>query len=325
MPVAVARVEKAIVESVRWYAHDHKSSYGVMLSSGVDSALLTATLQRLCGDATIHTFTVGFGDDDPEITGARETAFFLGTNHHEIIVRPEMLTDLLRKTIAAVDNPGGYDEFPCLFALHETACEHVDVIFSGNAADTLFAGMPYHAALLSSDGGLYRRLCDDLLFRDERLAAQELLAAHHGISFRMPYADKMLIDLALEVPDCQKLSNENNKIIFRDAAQMLLPDEITSRPKRIQHLRHDDAMWNWLEEQLDWIHSTSILDRFSIRSHALITNPRRRSAVEGGKHFRTAWNIVSLATWASIFLVESDRTVGHFGDSKIPNEESVEQ
>ncbi|WP_331375271.1 asparagine synthetase B family protein [Sinorhizobium chiapasense] len=300
--VSVAQVNSAVRETIGWHANDFAPRYGVMLSSGVDSAVIAATLRRIRGDTEVHTFTVGYGHDDPEIIGASATASLLGTHHHEIIVQPDALTTLLKDTIIAVDNPGGYDEFPCLYALHQTARNFVDIIFSGNAADTLFAGMPYHQPLLATDGAIHRRLCKDLTGRDERLAAQELLAGRHGLSFRMPYAERILTDLALEIPDFQKLSHANNKIIFREAARQILPDEITMRPKRIQHLRYDNDMWSWLAERVDWIRSNSILSKHSLEVLERIVMLPSGTAELTEESFKTAWNLVSLATWASIYL-----------------------
>ncbi|RJT23990.1 asparagine synthetase B [Mesorhizobium waimense] len=304
-PISVGRVENAVRETIGWHSTDFAPKYGVMLSSGVDSAVIAATLKRMRGSSEIHTFTVGYGHDDPEIIGAGETARLLGTHHHEIIVQPDALTTLLTDTINAVDNPGGYDEFPCLYALLQSARDLVDIIFSGNAADTLFAGMPYHRSLLSKNGEIYRRLCKDLTVRDERLAAQELLAGKHGLSFRMPYAERILTDLALEIPDFQKLSHENNKIIFREAARQIVPDEITMRPKRILHLRYDDSMWSWLAERIDWIRSNSILQKHSLDLLERIATLPPRTAGLTEESFKTAWNLVSLATWASIYLDEA--------------------
>ncbi|BAB54523.1 asparagine synthetase B family protein [Mesorhizobium japonicum] len=301
-PISVRHVEMTVRETIGWQANDFSPRYGVMLSSGVDSAVIAATLRRIRRDSEIHTFTVGYGYDDPEIIGASATASVLGTQHHEIIVRPDALTALLTDTIVAVDNPGGYEEFPCLYALHQEARQFVDIIFSGNAADTLFAGMPYHRDLLSTDDAIYRRLCNDLTVRDERLAAQELLAGRHGLNFRMPYAERILIDLALEIPDFQKLSPENDKIIFREAARQILPDEITMRPKRIQHLLYDDSMCSWLAERIEWICSSSLLRTHSLGEleGAAILPPRNLELTE--ESFKAAWNVVALATWASIYL-----------------------
>ncbi|WP_349963107.1 asparagine synthetase B [Rhizobium sp. ZPR3] len=305
-PIPPEKLAACATEAITWHSQDTENRYGVMLSSGVDSAFMTATLKHLYPHKELHSFTVGYGQGDPELLGAKETSEHLGTIHHEIIVQPKDLTSLLRRTIEAVDNPGGYEEFPCLYALHKFASNLVDVMFSGNVADTLFAGMPYHRDLPSGDGAIYRRLCQDLLHRDERLGAQELLAGHFGLSFRMPFAENSMIDLALETPDFQKLGARENKIIFRQAAAMILPEEITSRPKRIQHLQYDKSMWHWIAERVDWLRSERLLETHDLLLPQVEAALRHSACHQGDVHtFRPAWNAIAVATWASIYLETS--------------------
>jgi asparagine synthase (glutamine-hydrolysing) len=117
---------------------------GVSLSGGVDSAFMLAAIRACRPDADIHSFTVGHGEDDPEIEGARLAAAHMETHHHEVILSPRDLAAILPDAIAHVEDPIGNEEYPCLFAMGRVAAEHVDTLFIGNGSDTLFAGMPSH-------------------------------------------------------------------------------------------------------------------------------------------------------------------------------------
>jgi asparagine synthase (glutamine-hydrolysing) len=122
---------------------------GATLSSGIDSSHLAAELVRQCAerDAELHTFTVGYGENDPEILGARETSRFLGTSHHEVIVRPPDLASLWPEAIWHLEDPVGRDQYPCVMALARTARPIVDTLFYANGPDTTYGGLADHHAL----------------------------------------------------------------------------------------------------------------------------------------------------------------------------------
>ncbi len=298
--VSVDSIRNAVEAAIATHAYDDQLRYGVMLSSGVDSATITACLSQRSRSEPLHSFTVGYGEDDPEILGARETAEHLGTIHHPLIIRPEDLTGLLPDTIRTIDNPGGYDEFPCLLALHREARKYVDVIFSGNAVDTLFAGMPYHRDIPPAPFALFEELRLNLAGRDERMGAQELLAGAAGLSFRMPYAEQPLIALALATPDEQKLGPDGNKLIFRAAAGQILPDRITQRPKRIQHLGYGDAMASWMAGRMDSLLSApGSASLFGQRRLHMLAHGAGQSL--DATTFPPQWNAIALSCWADIY------------------------
>ena len=89
-----AAVERQLVSDV---------PVGVMLSGGLDSSALAALYAEIRGDGGFHTFSLGF--DDPsfdESSAARQVAGCLGTEHHEITVRPERVIEVLRSAVSAI-------------------------------------------------------------------------------------------------------------------------------------------------------------------------------------------------------------------------------
>ncbi|MCG5487493.1 MAG: hypothetical protein KK482_28135 [Sinorhizobium meliloti] len=136
----LAILRNAVVDAIP----SRVSRIGVSLSGGIDSAAIVAIISDAAPEVKIETFTVGFGEGDPEIQGARKTAEHFKTSHHEVFVHPEQLETLVEDTTALLGNPGGYDELPCLNALWRVAAQRIDVLFSGNLNDALFGGMSTH-------------------------------------------------------------------------------------------------------------------------------------------------------------------------------------
>ncbi|TWB08255.1 asparagine synthase (glutamine-hydrolysing) [Rhizobium sp. ERR 1071] len=117
---------------------------GISLSGGIDSAAVVALLSEAFPNTKLNSYTVGFGEDDPEIQGARATAAHFKTHHHELILTPHDIEGLIEETVEVLGNPGGYDELPCLHALWKNAAREVDLLYSGNVSDAIFSGMSTH-------------------------------------------------------------------------------------------------------------------------------------------------------------------------------------
>jgi asparagine synthase (glutamine-hydrolysing) len=117
---------------------------GVQLSGGFDSALVLAGVRALRPDGVIHSFTAGFGEDDPEIRDARALAAQVGAVHHEIVLAPDRLPDLLPRTVWHMEDPYGREDQVYLYMLAREAAKHVRLLLAGYGADMCFAGMPRH-------------------------------------------------------------------------------------------------------------------------------------------------------------------------------------
>src|SRR5207249_4771959 len=77
---------------------------GVFLSGGLDSSTIVALMHEL-GVHPIRTFTIGF-EERPfsETAVARQVATRFGTEHHELVVRPDAAT-LLPRLVHHFDEP----------------------------------------------------------------------------------------------------------------------------------------------------------------------------------------------------------------------------
>ena len=117
---------------------------GVSLSGGLDSAVVAAGARHVIGDKPLHTFTAGYGRDDPEIANAARIAKTLRTEHHETVLRPDDLPQLLPSMVWHLEEPIGREDIAYLFVAARQAARFVDVILAGFGFDGLFAGLPRH-------------------------------------------------------------------------------------------------------------------------------------------------------------------------------------
>jgi asparagine synthase (glutamine-hydrolysing) len=162
-PLAVRDDDEAeLVEELRARLRDSVRAHlladvpvGVLLSGGVDSAVLAALAAQETSDA-VHTFTIGFEERSfDERADARLVAERYGTDHHELLVRPD--PQLLLETLADVfDEPFADSSALPTYLVSQLAAEHVKVALSGEGGDELFGGYYTYAADLLAErfGGL---------------------------------------------------------------------------------------------------------------------------------------------------------------------------
>ena len=123
---------------------------GVLLSGGVDSAVLAALAAEETPEP-LHTFTIGFEERSfDERADARRVAERYGTEHHELLVRPEPEL-LLRALAEAFDEPFADSSALPTYLVSQLAAEHVKVALSGEGGDELFGGYYTYQADLIAD------------------------------------------------------------------------------------------------------------------------------------------------------------------------------
>jgi asparagine synthase (glutamine-hydrolysing) len=167
-PVAANQVRRhpvgALAEELRETLRDSVRAHlvadvpvGVLLSGGVDSAGLVALAAGEQADP-VKTFSVGFEEASfDELDRARLVAERYGTEHHEIVLRPDAV-ELFPKLVEAFDEPFGDSSALPTYLVSELAAGEVKVALSGEGGDELF-------------GGYYTYVADLLAPRIGRLAA----------------------------------------------------------------------------------------------------------------------------------------------------------
>jgi len=129
---------------------------GAFLSGGIDSSTIVAAMARMTGQP-VKTYSIGYGGDQSyynELPYAKIVAKAFGTDHHEIVVRPEV-SALLPKLMWHMDEPTADSACLTTYLISRLARESVTVILSGVGGDELFGG--------------YRRYLGDNLHRTYRL------------------------------------------------------------------------------------------------------------------------------------------------------------
>jgi asparagine synthase (glutamine-hydrolysing) len=116
---------------------------GAFLSGGIDSSAVVAFMARN-SDRPVKTYSIGFdsgtgGGYYNELPFARQVADQFGTDHHEIIVKPDV-TELMPKLLWHMDEPVADAAFLTTYLVSKFAREDVTVILSGVGGDELFGG-----------------------------------------------------------------------------------------------------------------------------------------------------------------------------------------
>jgi asparagine synthase (glutamine-hydrolysing) len=138
-----AELRDVFLDTLHWQTRPY-ARIGVSMSGGLDSAVVAAGTRHVIGDKPLHTFTAGYGPDDREIVNAAGVAETLGTQHHEVVLRPQDLPALLPEMVWHLEEPIGREDIAYLFVAARQAARHVDVILAGFGFDGLFAGLPRH-------------------------------------------------------------------------------------------------------------------------------------------------------------------------------------
>lgn len=112
---------------------------GAFLSGGVDSSAVVAMMARQ-GGGQVKTFSIGFENEEyDETIFARMVAERYGTDHHELIVKPDAV-NILPKLVYHYGEPFADPSAVPSFYLAEMARRHVTVALNGDGGDEAFMG-----------------------------------------------------------------------------------------------------------------------------------------------------------------------------------------
>jgi asparagine synthase (glutamine-hydrolysing) len=128
---------------------------GAFLSGGLDSSIVVALMSEFTSEP-VRTFSVGFQERSyNELPYARKVAQRYGTDHHEVVVEPQ-INDVIHAMVDFFDEPFADSSAVAAYYVSEVAARHVKVVMSGDGGDEIFGGYTiYQADRLAN---LYRRL-----------------------------------------------------------------------------------------------------------------------------------------------------------------------
>jgi len=221
--------------------------YGVLLSGGLDSSIISAIARKYAAhrietndekDAwwpTLHSFAVGLVGS-PDLTAAKKVAEHIGTVHHEIHFTVQEGLDALRDVVYFLET---YDvttiraSTPMYLMARVIKSMGVKMVLSGEGADEIFGGYLYfHKAPNAKEfhEETIRKL--NKLYLYDCLRANKSLAAW-GVEGRVPFLDKEFMDVAMRLNPEDKMTKNGKmeKWILRKTFEDYLPESIAWRQK----------------------------------------------------------------------------------------------
>src|SRR5271155_6245448 len=112
---------------------------GAFLSGGTDSSTIVALMAR-ASSGPVKTFSIGFTKDDfNEAEYARMVAQKFATDHHEMILEPDVVQTVEHLT-SSLEEPFGDSSMLPTYYVSQMARRHVTVALSGDGGDEVFAG-----------------------------------------------------------------------------------------------------------------------------------------------------------------------------------------
>ncbi len=133
-----AELREVLTESVRYHMISDVP-VGTFLSSGIDSAIITALSSKI--NPGIKAFTVAFGVKEySEIDDASAITRHLDVEHIKVIRDVEDFKAAFEKVVWALDFPVADPSTVAIYLVCQEAARHLKVVLSGEGADELFGG-----------------------------------------------------------------------------------------------------------------------------------------------------------------------------------------
>jgi asparagine synthase (glutamine-hydrolysing) len=117
--------------------------FGAFLSGGLDSSAIVALMTR--HNSQVKTFSVGFGEGGySELAYAGTVARHFGTDHHELEVGFQDMTEHLPALVAFRDAPVSEPSDIPIYLLAREAARTVKMVLTGEGSDEVLGGYPKH-------------------------------------------------------------------------------------------------------------------------------------------------------------------------------------
>lgn len=258
--------------------------YGVLLSGGVDSALVTALLRNVRPSRSLSAYSIRFAEasfDEGEV--AQRVARDFGCSFVPVTVTPEDFPQHLRTLIAATGELIADPAWIAVSKVTERAAKDVRMLFGGEGADELFGGYPtylgarwapHYARLPGWTRDLLRRLVNAWPVTDRKVAVSFLLKrfveeqsvdglARH-VAWTASIAPERLRGLGIEPPPEY---NESDTATLLDAVQRydfthILPDAFLAKADRGAMLHGVEIRTPFLDQRvIEFAASLSVRER----------------------------------------------------------------
>ncbi|WP_406536412.1 asparagine synthase-related protein [Methanobrevibacter sp.] len=213
---------------------------GVIFSGGLDSSYLALLLKEISENIPLKVKLYAVGaEGSKDVEAAIYASKFLNMDLEICEVTEELVREALPQVVKAIGDDNlmkvgvGLTTY---FATKMVADDGIKVAFSGQGADELFGG--YKRYLKSFvDGTLNYDLRVDMSnMYHVNLERDDACSMLNGVELRLPFLDKTLVELVLNIPDNKKIvsmHDDMRKSILRKLAfEEGLDYEIAYRPKK---------------------------------------------------------------------------------------------
>ncbi len=235
---------------------------GLIFSGGVDSTILAVLLKKIAENRdekiknnenipsyakplNIRLYSVGV-ENSQDIQFSKEIAEELNLPLKTIIIDENTVKESIKPVLTAIEDDNimklgvGMTIYLAAKAMKE---DGIKVALSGQGADELFGGYNRYLkhfeenslfdAYFDLDEEIYHDIANMYHVNLER---DDAVSMANGVELRVPFLDKDIISLALDIPGKYKIKDNEDllrKHILRDAAKSIgVPDYIADRPKK---------------------------------------------------------------------------------------------
>ena len=234
--------------------------YGVLLSGGLDSSIISAVAQKYSEKRIedngstrawwprLHSFAVGL-KGAPDLAKARMVADRIGTVHHEINYTIQEGLDAIRDVIYFIET---YDvttvraSTPMYLLARVIRSMGIKMVLSGEGADEIFGGYLYFHKAPNA-----RAFHEETVRKLSKLHLYDCLRANKslsawGVEGRVPFLDKEFLDVAMRTnPEAKMCPGHTvEKRILREAFSDMLPPEVAWRQKE---QFSDGVGYSWID------------------------------------------------------------------------------
>ncbi len=245
---------------------------GAFLSGGIDSSTVVALMAR-ASSGPVKTFSIGFTKDDfNEAKYARMVARKFGTDHHEMILEPNVV-ETVEQLTTSLEEPFGDSSMLPTYYVSQMARKHVTVALSGDGGDEIFAG--YDRYRIHSNRRFFeyvpewaRRFYRDHLFP---LTPPSMKGRKFSYNVTLPWRERYVDGLSF-VPaferDAPLLSDDFRRVLRRsDDPQNVLLRYFANAPARdpVSELLYVDTKTYMVGDILTKVDRMSMLNSLEVR------------------------------------------------------------
>lgn len=239
--------------------------YGVLISGGVDSSVVSAIAAKFSAKRVdeddrvgawwprLHSFAIGL-DGAPDLIAARGVAEYIGSVHHEFHFTVQEGLDALSDVIyhlESFDVTSIRATTPMYLLMRKIRAMGIKMVLSGEGADEIFGGYLYfHKAPNGHE------LHDETVRKIQKLhlydcARANKASAAWGVEARVPFLDRDFLDVAMmldpevKLPRNAKHTRPIEKWPLRKAFERYIPPEVLWRQKE---QFSDGVGYNWINQ-----------------------------------------------------------------------------